>query len=93
MKSFAPVNEKEFETAGLFIFGGLSFGIRLSPSLRGKATSFLTTRGNAGLLKCWAEIKEGHCAPKRENAASWGLCFGLRRCLIWGFLLNLMNSI
>ena len=24
MKSFAPVNEKEFETAGLFIFGGLS---------------------------------------------------------------------
>jgi hypothetical protein len=23
MKSFAPVNEKEFETAGLFIFGGL----------------------------------------------------------------------
>ncbi len=24
MKSFAPVDEKEFETAGLFIFGGLS---------------------------------------------------------------------
>ncbi|MDA0999059.1 MAG: hypothetical protein O2807_00910 [bacterium] len=24
MKSFAPVNEKEFETAGLFLFGGLS---------------------------------------------------------------------
>ncbi len=24
MKSFAPVNEKEFETAGLFIFGSLS---------------------------------------------------------------------
>ncbi len=24
MKSFAPVNEKEFETAGMFIFGGLS---------------------------------------------------------------------
>ncbi len=24
MKSFAPVNEKEFETAGLLIFGGLS---------------------------------------------------------------------
>ncbi len=24
MKSDAPVNEKEFETAGLFIFGGLS---------------------------------------------------------------------
>ena len=24
MKSFAPVNEKEFATPGLFIFGGLS---------------------------------------------------------------------
>jgi hypothetical protein len=24
MNSFAPVNEKEFETAGLFLFGGLS---------------------------------------------------------------------
>ncbi len=24
MKSFAPVNEKEFETAGFFIFGGFS---------------------------------------------------------------------
>ncbi len=24
MKSFSPVNEMEFETAGLFIFGGLS---------------------------------------------------------------------
>ncbi len=24
MKSFTPVNEKEFETAGFFIFGGLS---------------------------------------------------------------------
>ncbi len=24
MKSFAPVNEKEFDTAGLYIFGGPS---------------------------------------------------------------------
>ena len=24
MKSFAPSNEKKFETAGLFLFGGLS---------------------------------------------------------------------
>ncbi len=45
MKSFAPVNEKEFETASQTRKHQITWpmGIRLSPSLRGKATSFLTT--------------------------------------------------
>ena len=45
MKSFAPVDEKEFETASQTRKHQITWpiGICLSPSLRGKATSFLTT--------------------------------------------------
>ncbi len=45
MKSFVPVNEKEFETASQTRKHQITWpiGIRISPSLRGKATSFLIT--------------------------------------------------
>ena len=46
MKSFAPVNEKEFETASQTGKHQITrpIGNHILPSLRGKATSLLTTR-------------------------------------------------
>ncbi len=46
MKSFAPSNEKKFGTVSQTKKHQITWpnGIRISPSLRGKATSFLTTR-------------------------------------------------
>ena len=45
MRSDAPDGEKEFETASQTRKHQITrpIGIRISPSLRGKATSFLTT--------------------------------------------------
>ncbi len=69
MKSFAPVNEKEFETAGLFIFGGLSLIMAILKLANGnsplakpsrKGDKFFDHMGYQPLLQSELEIRHGH---------------------------------